>query len=256
MVAATEVSVVMCTHNGAEFVAEQVSSILEQTVLPGELVVSDDASTDNTLAIVRVAFEAARQTDPRVSSVTLSIHRNEQALGVTKNFEAAMGRSTGKIIFLADQDDVWFPRKIETMLSTINATERASFVFGDAALITADGVDMGHSLFDALAVSRHELTGITGSRPFTTLVRRNIVTGATVALSRTIFDLASPFPAGWVHDEWLATVAALSGARFGVTGPLMGYRQHAANQIGVKKRTASIRVGRLTMNGRERNARL
>lgn len=256
MVVATDVSVVMCTHNGAEFVAQQVSSILEQTVLPGELVVSDDASTDGTLDLVREVYAAAASANSDVARVKLRVHVNEPALGVTKNFETAIAASQGNFIFLADQDDVWFPNKVEVLISVGFSAADPSFVFGDAALITEEGEDIGHSLFDALAISERELRGIIGRDPYRVLVRRNIVTGATVAFSRSIFDRATPFPPGWVHDEWLATVAALTRSRLEVTAALTGYRQHSSNQIGVKKRTASIRVGRLTMNGRERNARL
>lgn len=256
MVVATDVSVVMCTHNGAKYVREQVRSILEQTVLPGELVISDDASTDGTLDVVRGAFETAASENPEVVKVKIQMHVNETALGVTKNFETAISLSRGNVVFLADQDDVWFHNKVEVLLSHINSDAGNSFVFGDAALITEEGLDIGHSLFEALAISKRELNGITGSDPYRVLVRRNIVTGATVAFSRSIYDRATPFPPGWVHDEWLATVAALIGAKITVTKLLTGYRQHASNQIGVKKRTTSIRIGRLTMNGRERNARL
>ena len=256
MVGATGVSVVMCTHNGVEFVREQVRSILEQTVLPGELVVSDDASTDGTIEVVREAFVAASMANPDVEKVQLHVHRNEPALGVTKNFETAIAISRGSIILLADQDDVWFPNKVEVLLSEVSSNEGASFVFGDATLITHEGLDVGHSLFETLAISKRELKGITGRDPYEVLARRNIVTGATVAFSRLIYDRATPFPPGWVHDEWLATVAALAGANIAVTRSLTRYRQHSSNQIGVQKRTTSIRIGRLTMNGRERNARL
>ncbi|WP_370281997.1 glycosyltransferase [Plantibacter sp. M259] len=81
------VSVALCTYNGAVFLEEQLASMLAQTVLPGEIVVSDDGSTDGTSAIVeRFAAE---------SSVPVRVLRNPSPLGVTRNFEGRSARPRG-----------------------------------------------------------------------------------------------------------------------------------------------------------------
>ena len=73
------------------------------------------------------------------------------------------------------------------------------------------------------------------------LLRRSLATGATVALRRTLLADALPFPAGWVHDEWLAIIAAALGGFDCVERPLIDYRQHAANQIGMPERDLAAR---------------
>ena len=88
----------MCTCNGEVYLREQLDSILAQTLPPNELIVCDDASTDGTLAIL----ESFKETCP----FTVTIVANKDRVGVGKNFESAIERCSGDIIFLADQDDI------------------------------------------------------------------------------------------------------------------------------------------------------
>ena len=253
MAISPDISVAMCTYNGAQYIVEQLESMAAQTLLPAEIVVSDDGSTDGTVALLKQTWERLAEHSSEVRKVKLTVLSNKTSLGVTKNFEQAIAATTRPYIFLADQDDIWFPARLETEIAQLNAG--AGFVFGDAQLINESGEPLGHSLFEALALSNSERTGIV-SRPVDVLIKRNIVTGATAAFSRSVFEKASPFPAGWVHDEWLAMVAALIGERFAVTESLIGYRQHSSNQIGVKKNTMATRMAKLRAEGAERNARL
>src|SRR5690242_1846918 len=99
------ISVAMCTFNGARFLPEQLESITAQTRLPDELVICDDRSADESLEIIRAFLDRP--------PFTVRLEINERNLGSTKNFEKAIGLCQGEIIALADQDDVWFPQKLE-----------------------------------------------------------------------------------------------------------------------------------------------
>jgi glycosyltransferase involved in cell wall biosynthesis len=248
-----DISVAMCTYNGAEYIVEQLESMAAQTLLPAEIVVSDDGSTDGTIALFKQTWERLAEHSSELRKVTLTVLVNKSSLGVTKNFEHAISNTTKPYIFLADQDDLWFPTRLEVEAAKLAGG--AGFVFGDAQLINSSGEPLGHSLFEALALKPSERSGIK-TDPVSVLIKRNIVTGATVAFSSTVFEKAAPFPEGWVHDEWLAMVAALAGEKFAVTEALIGYRQHDANQIGVKKNTMNTRLAKLRAEGAERNARL
>ena len=96
----------MATYNGQEYVKEQIDSILCQLGKDDELVISDDHSVDQTQHIIET------YTDPRIR-----FYENELAKGVTHNFENALKKSKGDIIFLSDQDDVWYPNKIKEMVA-------------------------------------------------------------------------------------------------------------------------------------------
>lgn len=239
------VSVALCTYNGAVFLEEQLASMLAQTVLPGEIVVSDDGSTDATSAIVeRFAAE---------SSVPVRVLRNPSPLGVTKNFEGAIRATTGSLIVLSDQDDVWRPDRVERALAAFDARPELQMVCSDARLVGADGVSLGTTLFASLSIGPHERDGIRAGDAFGVLLRRNLVTGATAMLRREVLDAAVPFPAPWVHDEWLAIVAASRGPIELLDEPLVDYRQHGANQIGIVEPTLAYKVSRLMEPGRQRN---
>ena len=99
-------SVALASYNGERYIAEQLDSIARQTRLPDELIISDDASTDSTPAIVH---EFAQRVPFPVRFL------QHERLGSTGNFELAIAACQGDIIFLCDQDDVWYPNKIEVI---------------------------------------------------------------------------------------------------------------------------------------------
>ena len=123
------VSVVMATFNGAEFLDEQLESLVTQTQLPDELVVVDDASTDGTQNLLR-AF--ARRAPFPVQIVEQPYH-----VGTSPNFEEGIVRSTGDLIAIADQDDRWRPDKIAVMANRMAREPDVLMAFSDAVLIDA-----------------------------------------------------------------------------------------------------------------------
>ena len=236
-----EVSVAMCTHNGERWVGEQLRSILAQTRPPDEVVVSDDASSDTTLERVAEVWADADLT----CAPTLRVIRNAAPLGVTKNFEQATLACRGGLIALSDQDDVWAQDRLERMAAEFSERSALDFLFTDARLIDATGADMGISLFEALEVRSGDLAAIRDGRGFETLIRRNLATGATVMFRRRLLDASVPFAAGWVHDEWLAIVAAAVSQIDWIPDQLIGYRQHSGNQIGVKAPTLRYKIAKV-----------
>lgn len=242
------VSVALCTHNGERFIGEQLQSILGQTELPSQVVVSDDASTDRTLEIVR---ETWARLDP-ATAPQLVVLRNEPALGVVRNFERAVTACAGELIALSDQDDLWFPSKLGRIVDRFAARAELGFVFTDARLIDAQGADLGPTLFEALEISSADLRGLDEGRAFATLLRRNLATGATVVFRRTLLDAALPFDEAWVHDEWLAIIAAAVSEVEALPEQTIGYRQHGANQIGVSAPTLRYKIRRVLQPRGER----
>lgn len=239
--ASPTLSVALCTHNGAAYVEEQVRSILNQSRLPTEVVVSDDASTDGTVGIVRRVWA---QHAP--AAVQLRIITNSVALGVSKNFEQAVSACAGDVIALSDQDDVWAPRRVEVMIAEFARRPELSLLFTDARLVDASGDPLTVSLFQALEISEAELQTVTRGTGFDTLLRRNLATGATMMFRRSLLQQALPFPEAWVHDEWLAIIASVVSTVGWLPERLIDYRQHGANQIGVAVPTLAYKVRRVT----------
>jgi hypothetical protein len=253
--APVRVSVALGTHNGARFLREQLESILRQTSPVDEIVLSDDASTDDTVALAaRVVAEHRVAAD--AAAPELVVLRNPLALGVTANFEQALRAASGDLVALCDQDDVWHPDRVARAAAEFAARPGLDLVAADARLVDDAGEPIGSSLFETLGVDERLRRRLASDAAFAELLRRNVLTGATMMVSRSLVGRAAPFPANWVHDEWLAMVASVGGGIAVVAEPLIDYRQHGANQIGVRRLAAGGKVARLREPRTERNARL
>src|SRR5689334_6476928 len=103
------ISIVLCTFNGARFLEDQVESILNQTYPNIELLISDDASIDESIIILK-----KYEHHPLVK-----LFYNKQNVGFAKNFETAAMLTKGNYIAFSDQDDIWLPDKIEKLYTAI-----------------------------------------------------------------------------------------------------------------------------------------
>jgi len=235
-----EVSVALCTRNGARYLPEQVRSICAQEPPPREIVLSDDASTDDTLAVVRDTLAQCGMAD----RIALRVFSNSPPLGVTRNFEQAVRACSHDLIALCDQDDVWHPGRLARMVAQFEARPDLLLLHTDARLVDGDLKPLGSTLFHALEVQPSELEAIAGGEAFGVLQRRNLVTGATTMFRRTLLEAALPFAPEWVHDEWLAAVAAATGRMDVLPEPTIDYRQHGNNQIGARRLTLSEKIAK------------
>ena len=243
------VSVALCTYNGAAYLEEQLLSILGQSLPVSEIVVSDDGSTDETLAVL----ERVVAGWPDLHVVVL---RNHSALGVTANFEQALAACSGGLIALCDQDDIWWPERVERMVTEFTQQPALQMLHADARLVDASGDPLGFTLLQTLGVSDADRAAVHAGHAIDAYLRRNVVTGATMMVRRELVERSRPFPTAWVHDEWMAMVAAATGLVDLLEESLTDYRQHGGNQIGVTTLDASGKLGRLRAPRTARNARL
>jgi glycosyltransferase involved in cell wall biosynthesis len=249
------VSVALCTHNGERFIEEQLESILRQTAPPREIVISDDASSDSTLTRARTLVAALQRADV-ASGTALRVIENSTALGVTSNFQQAIAACTSELIALCDQDDRWQPGRLAAISEAFNGNPSLHLLHSDARLIDEAGSLLPGTLFKALGFSAAAQQLVHDGHAFEVLMRRNVVTGATVVIRRTLADLATPFPPEWLHDEWLAIISATLGEMDVVPAALIEYRQHANNQIGVQMLSTRGKLARMSEQGDARNRRL
>ena len=226
--AGVTVSVVLCTYNGEKYLRDQLQSILDQTRLPDEILISDDGSTDSTLQIV----EEFTSLNPDAKTPQWTVLTRNAPLGVSENFASALGHARGEFIALADQDDLWEPDRLEKQLGLFR--EGTLLVHSDASLVDESGTKTG-TLMSALRLTRGERKNLEEGRALGVLLRRNVVTGATTMIHSSLIRQALPIPSGWIHDEWFALVAAVQGGIVFSELPLIRYRQHAGNEIGATK---------------------
>ena len=222
------ISVAMATCEGERFVLEQLESIASQSVLPDEVVVCDDASQDETFACLE-AFAS------RAPFEILTLH-NPERIGTTANFERAISACTGDTIFLADQDDVWQPEKIETLSAVLARRPDTAAVFSDAEPIDENASPLGGSLWRSLGFTLREQERVRSGRAVEVFLRHVVAAGTTLAFRSSLRDVALPFPAlRSCHDAFIAFMAASTSRVEIVPECLVRYRLHGANQIGIRK---------------------
>jgi glycosyltransferase involved in cell wall biosynthesis len=197
----------MATYNGSRFVAEQLDSIAAQSLLPAELVISDDNSTDDTLAIVE-RFAAA-------APFPVKIHRNPARLGFNRNFERALSLCGGELIFISDQDDIWYPGKIERVAAVLDAQPESLALIHDEHILDASGRTLDVTYF--------------GNVRRLGFSDREHLSGNCTALRRTLLELLTPFPDSMNYDYWIGWLADILGARIVLDEPLQLYRRHEMN---------------------------
>lgn len=222
------VSVALCTFNGERHLGDQLGSIASQTRPPDELVACDDASVDGTVAVL--------ERFARSAPFPVRLVRNPCTLGSTANFDQALGRCTGGVAVLCDQDDVWHPDKLRRLAEAF-ADPAVGLAASDAELIGPAGGPLGGRLWDAVRFPPRERAQVAAGGGPRRWLRGNTLTGATMAVRTDLLPLIRPIPPGWVHDGWIAFVAAAVADCRLLGDPLTRYRLHAGQQIGARRRT-------------------
>ncbi|WP_246657710.1 glycosyltransferase [Arthrobacter yangruifuii] len=216
------VSVCMAAYNGAAHIEEQIASILPQLTSGDELVIVDDASTDDTTKIVE-ALE-----DPRIRLIRSAVNR-----GYVKTFEAALSASTGEYVFLSDQDDVWIPGRVDAMVAELQEHEVVASNFGyfgqaprKIGSLRLRGSDSHRRLANLLALW-------IGVRPYY---------GCAMAFRGTVRDVILPFPGFLVetHDQWIALVGNLRGSMAHLEANTLNRRLHENNATPKKARSLRL----------------
>ena len=203
-----KLSIALATYNGEKYLQEQLDSLLAQTVQPDEVVISDDRSTDRTLEVAK-EFQQKAPFD-------VIVHQNEQQTGFIKNFDKALSLTTGDLVFLCDQDDVWFEHKLETIRDTAIQHPEYSVYMNDALL--TDG-----QLKRTDLTVQQQIQGL--GRPLT-----QFITGCCAAIRRSHLDKVMPLPKDYPsHDGWIINLADALQKKLVISDVLQLYRRHGKN---------------------------
>ena len=222
--------VLMSTYNGVDFLGEQVESIRRQTFTGWTLLVRDDGSTDETVALLdRLAAADAR---------IIRLVDDAGNLGPAQSFgvlmQAALTRDATYIAF-ADQDDVWDADKLSVQLEAMAERERTAGV--DAPILVHTDLRVVDECLRLIHPSFLTFQGLgTDGHPLRQLLTQNFVTGCSTLVNRPLLALALPLPAVVMHDWWLALCAASEGEIVRVPKTTVLYRQHARNAAGSRGR--------------------
>ena len=198
------ISVCIATYNGERFIREQIDSILRQLSSDDEIIVSDDGSTDDTISIIN-----------SIDDKRIRIIEGPRKHSPTLNFERAMKEAKGDYIFLADQDDVWKPNKVEVCIKWL---QNYDCVVSDAEVTDSNLNPLYPSLYAIMQV-RH-------GRIYNT-IWKNGYTGCCMAFRRNVLKASLPFPKNIpMHDIWIGNVAAYKYNMKFIPDKLIFFRRH------------------------------
>lgn len=207
------ISVCMATYNGEKYIKEQIESILSQLGENDELIISDDNSSDNTVEIIK------EFNDPRIK---IEIYERDKSGMlpinlVTTNFENALKKAKGDIIFLSDQDDVWCENKIKVMQKYLKDFD---YVVSDCYVTDGDLNIKSITRFDG-SFTRNRFKALIAPTPWQ---------GSCAAFNRKVLEKSLPFPKNLQsHDRWIGYIGSLIYKSCIIDEPLIYYRRHIHN---------------------------
>lgn len=206
------ISICIATYNGEKYIKDELLSIIPQLSTDDEIIISDDGSTDNTIALIDSL------NDSHISIIKNVYHDPDKKPGwnVTKNFENALIHAKGDYIFLADQDDIWMPNKVKECIDALSSSD---LVIHEMALFQGDKLEDLH---------RIHWNGKFRFRNF--LLLKGKYYGCSMAFKKTALQWALPFPDYLLlHDYWIGIISELCGKVTFIPEPLIKYRLHGDN---------------------------
>lgn len=222
------IAILMATYNGAQFIAQQIESILAQTVQDFVLYIQDDLSTDGTWNILQ---DFAKNHPERIN-----ISQNHTPSGGAGNnfFSLMQKHQSSRYVMLCDQDDVWLPDKIAKTLAKMRELEKTWGA--DTPLLVHTDCTVVDEALKTIAPSYRKLALVDPSRSaLKDVVIQNMLTGCTALYNRKLAALLKEKPEHMVmHDWWLSLVGSAFGHLGYVEDATLLYRQHRHNAIGVR----------------------
>ena len=223
-----KICITLATYNGEKYLSEMLDSLVQQTRPTDVIIAVDDGSKDSTYEIL----------ESYKGKLPLEITRFENNKGHRAAFSTALEKAAAlldddDLIFLADQDDIWDPNKLEIMSQKIGEN---SMIFGDAEIIDSEGNIIEKSWRKKAGIVEYMgqqalLTGYTN------------VTGCMVAFKAGLLRTALPIPQDVpVHDQWITLCATAENGYAPIADKVIYYRIHESNAIGEGNKTWSEKL--------------
>jgi len=233
------ISILLASYNGEKYIAEQIDSLLAQTVQDFKLFICDDSSTDSTFSIIT---QYAAKHPEKIYATQNPVNSG----GAKHNFIRMMIEHSADYIMLCDQDDVWLPYKIETTLARMQEME-SEFGSGTPLLVHTDLIVVGENLETISPSYKAAMNADYGKTKLHNQIIQNTLTGCTAMYNRALAGLITEAPQFMVmHDWWLMLIASAFGKIAPLDGKTILYRQHGKNDTGAKKvKALSFKIHKL-----------
>jgi glycosyltransferase involved in cell wall biosynthesis len=219
------ISVALTTYNGERYLMAQLESLALQSLLPAELVISDDGSSDGTLSVITSFAEKA--------PFPVRILEKTDRLGFSDNFLFAAAACRHELVAFCDQDDVWLPHKLQTAHKRIT---------DDGSLLALHRLTTTDEVLTPTGVWTQGVAGDAVLKPLefdpymngwgnSMLFRRELAT--LIPRERRPKHPEKNLPLS--HDTWIYTLACGLGLVSHIAEPLILYRLHERNAVGISK---------------------
>lgn len=212
------VTIIVATYNGELYLKEQLDSLVNQSFNNYQILIGDDASTDNTFTILKEYEEKYRN---------ITVIQNEEQLGFVANFEKLLILSKTKYIAFCDQDDIWYEDKLEKAIDALENIGRE-----DIPLLFHSDLRVVNGKKNILFNSFFQMRGYAfpNTRSVDIMLGRSGIMGNSMVINKVLKDKVLPFPKELVvHDYWIGLVNELFGERVTFEKPLLDYRLHHSN---------------------------
>ncbi|QOV18874.1 glycosyltransferase [Blautia liquoris] len=243
-----KISIAMATYNGEHYIEKQLDTILYQTRVPDEVIICDDSSNDQTAEIIKKFIE-----DHRL--VTWHLNVNESNVGYKRNFYNAISKTTGDVIFLADQDDEWCENKLEKMTSVLEGNEKIVSLSCAVELIDGDSKKINHicqpGYYNCDFLYLKDAPAHLEFFDLAYIAKHNISPGCAMVITRLLAEkFLKAYNFELPHD-WFLNLLAAADERCGfLNESLIRYRRHNNNTIGanngvvtgIRKKTRDVRI--------------
>jgi glycosyltransferase involved in cell wall biosynthesis len=205
------VSVALAIYNGEKYIAEQLESIIKQSYPTYEIIISDDASKDDTIKIVK----QYKKNHPNIKLL-----ENKNNIGMNQNFEQVIRKCSGQLVAICDQDNIWKEDRLEKIIKNFN---NEILIFSDSTIIFSNGEP-----YKKLSeIKKYKFTSGKSPKEF---YYYNAIFGHNIVFRRELLNEIFPFPkTGINYDGWIAFVASCVGKIGYIDEPLVYFRWHDSN---------------------------
>lgn len=222
-----KIDILMAVYNGAEYVLEQLQSMMKQTYPHFRIIIRDNCSLDHTISLIE---EFSRRYPGKIQLI-----KGTENLGAMGNFATLVNYAEAPYIMFSDADDIWLPTKIEESFALMQKNEAVYgintpvLIHTDLAVVDRNLNTLSQSFWDYSKLNPHNALSLNR------LLIHNVITGCTTLINQPLLKLASPIPKEAImHDWWIGLVASAFGKIDHLAKPTILYRQHGKNDTGAK----------------------
>lgn len=221
-----KLDILLTTYNGDRYLEEQLQSLFSQQFKEWQLLVRDDGSSDNTIAII----EKISENNPgKINYISDELGN----VGPAQSFSILLGISEAPYVAFCDQDDIWLEDKLATQFAVMLDAEKT--LTSDCPILIHSDLRVVDSNLNLLSDSLWNYQKLNPERMklMQRMLIHNYVTGCASIINRKLIDISMPIPINVVmHDWWIALIAIARGTIISIPETTVLYRQHDENDTG------------------------